>query len=58
MPVPIMFYICYRERPSTFKFDHVYPGSDDNKVLVVLYGELGEEGFKAFHDFLLSMTQK
>lgn len=35
-----------------FNFDHVYPGSENNSVAVVLYGELGSDNFSRFHKVL------
>lgn len=32
-----------------YSFDHVYPGTENNSLIVVLYGELGTAAFQAFH---------
>ncbi|XP_052105584.1 UDP-glucose:glycoprotein glucosyltransferase 1-like [Mytilus californianus] len=40
-----------RKKSAIYKFDHVYPGSDESDVPVVavLYGELGKPNFRDFH---------
>lgn len=35
-----------------YSFDHVYPGSENNSLVVVLYGQLGSADFKVFHKLL------
>ena len=39
-----------------YKFDHVYPGSENSNVVAVLYGELGKPGFRDFHVALRNMA--
>ncbi|XP_060085960.1 UDP-glucose:glycoprotein glucosyltransferase 1-like [Ylistrum balloti] len=45
-------------KPSIFKFDHIFPGSADNNVVVVLYAEVGKEGFPEFHKTLRDLADK
>lgn len=35
-----------------YSFDHVYPGSENHSLVVVLYGQLGSADFQAFHEQL------
>jgi UDP-glucose:glycoprotein glucosyltransferase len=37
---------------ETFDLDHHYPGSQNNSLTVVLYGELGTQEFAEFHQVL------
>ncbi|XP_067014377.2 UDP-glucose:glycoprotein glucosyltransferase isoform X2 [Anabrus simplex] len=39
-------------RAEIFSIDHHYPGSQNNSVVVVLYGELGTSEFAGFHEVL------
>ncbi|XP_021356134.1 UDP-glucose:glycoprotein glucosyltransferase 1-like isoform X2 [Mizuhopecten yessoensis] len=45
-------------KSSIFKFDHIYPGSAGNDTVVVLYAEVGREGFPEFHQTLLDMAKQ
>lgn len=47
----LLHFIIFRKKSAIYKFDHVYPGSDDSDVPVVavLYGELGKPKFRDFH---------
>ncbi|XP_069103600.1 UDP-glucose:glycoprotein glucosyltransferase 1-like [Argopecten irradians] len=45
-------------KPPVFKFDHTFPGSADNGIVVVLYAEVGNEGFPEFHKQLREMAEK
>lgn len=40
------------EEEEIYSFDHVYPGTENNSVTVVLYGEIGTAEFKKFHNHL------
>lgn len=40
-----------------FSFDHVYPGSENNTVSVVLYGEIGTKNFAHFHKILKKQAE-
>lgn len=35
-----------------YSFDHVYPGSENNTITVVLYSEIGTKEFKEFHEYI------
>lgn len=35
-----------------YSFDHVYPGSENNSIVAVLYGEIGSAEFYKFHELL------
>lgn len=41
-----------------YSFDHIYPGTETNTQVVVLYGEAGSKAFNEFHNFLKTETQK
>ncbi|XP_052863855.1 UDP-glucose:glycoprotein glucosyltransferase [Anopheles cruzii] len=43
---------------ETFAIDHIYPGSENNSLTVVLYGELGTQEFKRFHDVIRPETDR
>ena len=40
-----------------YSFDHVFPGTENNTLVVVLYGELGTKEYQAFHDILKKATE-
>uniref|UniRef100_A0A182RZF1 UDP-glucose:glycoprotein glucosyltransferase n=1 Tax=Anopheles funestus TaxID=62324 RepID=A0A182RZF1_ANOFN len=42
---------------ETFAIDHIYPGSENNSLTVVLYGEIGTREFKEFHDAIKLETE-
>lgn len=46
-----------RSRDVVFKFDHVYPGTRDAVVSVILYGRLGTHTFRDFHTTLTELAQ-
>lgn len=35
-----------------YSFDHIYPGSENNTLTVILYAEFGSKEFKSFHEYL------
>lgn len=37
---------------ETYNFDHIYPGSENNTLTVVLYGDIASKQFRQYHDFL------
>ncbi|XP_053694365.1 UDP-glucose:glycoprotein glucosyltransferase [Sabethes cyaneus] len=37
---------------ETHSLDHMYPGSENNSLTAILYGQLGTAEFKNFHDIL------
>lgn len=41
-----------------YSFDHIYPGSENNVQVVVLYGEIGSRSFSEFHNYLKTEVQK
>lgn len=41
-----------------YSFDHVYPGSENNSIVAILYGELGSAEFQPFHEYLKSVAPK
>ncbi|XP_058056103.1 UDP-glucose:glycoprotein glucosyltransferase [Anopheles bellator] len=43
---------------ETFAIDHIYPGSENHSLTVVLYGELGTQEFKRFHDIIRPETDR
>ncbi|BFZ00634.1 hypothetical protein BsWGS_03673 [Bradybaena similaris] len=45
-----------RQPSALYQFDHVYPGSSAQKVVVILYAELGTKGFKDFHPALAKLA--
>uniref|UniRef100_A0A336KG93 CSON010503 protein n=1 Tax=Culicoides sonorensis TaxID=179676 RepID=A0A336KG93_CULSO len=40
-----------------FSFDHIYPGSQNNSLTIVLYGELGKTSLKYYHEKLKNMIE-
>ena len=61
-----MFFIYYlvkklvilisRSPSSIYQFDHVYPGSKKEKVVIILYAEMGTQGFIDFHPALVKLA--
>lgn len=47
-----------RPSPALFKSDHIYPGTKEAPVTVILYGEIGTAEFKSFHVKLSEMADK
>lgn len=41
-----------------YNFDHIYPGTENNLNVVVLYGEIGGRTFNEFHNYLKTEVQK
>lgn len=41
-----------------YSFDHIYPGSENNTVTTILYGELGTSKYNEFHRVLKAETAK
>lgn len=37
---------------DVYNFDHVYPGSENNTLTTILYGQIGSPDFKEFHEIL------
>lgn len=37
---------------ETYNFDHIYPGSENNSLTVVLYGDIASKEFREYHKFL------
>lgn len=40
------------ENSELYNFDHIFPGSENNDVVAILYGETGEKEFNSFHKIL------
>lgn len=40
-----------------YSFDHIYPGTENNTITVILYGEIGSKDFKQFHKYLVKQTE-
>lgn len=40
-----------------YSFDHIYPGSENNTITVILYGEIGSKEFKQFHEYLIKQAE-
>ena len=47
-----------RPAPALYKSDHIYPGSKDAPVTVILYGEMGTAEFRSFHTVLSGLADK
>ncbi|XP_078695179.1 UDP-glucose:glycoprotein glucosyltransferase 1-like [Branchiostoma floridae x Branchiostoma belcheri] len=47
-----------RQRPYLYKVDHQYPGASPDVPVVILYAELGTQGFKDFHSVLQDMADR
>lgn len=45
-----------RSPSSIYQFDHVYPGSKKEKVVIILYAEMGTQGFIDFHPALVKLA--
>lgn len=37
---------------DVYSFDHVYPGSENNTLITILYGQIGSPEFTEFHEIL------
>jgi UDP-glucose:glycoprotein glucosyltransferase len=46
------------ENSDLYSFDHIYPGTENNAVVNVLYGEIGSKEFNEFHKVLKTEVQK
>ena len=47
-----MTYFMHSASTVILKSDHIYPGSEEGRVTVVLYTEIGTEAFKQWHTVL------
>lgn len=45
-------------KPVTYEVDHHYPGGENSKIGVVLYGEIGTPEFWSFHNALRGMVRE
>lgn len=45
------------QQDDIYSFDHIYPGSENNTITVILYGEIGSKEYKQFHDYLSKQTE-
>lgn len=41
-----------------YEFDHVYPGSQNNSIAAVLYGQLGTKQFNLYHEKLKMLADR
>lgn len=46
------------EDEEVYSFDHIYPGSENNTITTVLYGELGSKDHAEFHSYLAKKAEK
>lgn len=37
---------------ESYNFDHIFPGSENNTLTVVLYGDIASKEFRKYHEFL------
>lgn len=44
--------------PDLYSFDHIYPGTENNVHVVIIYGEIGSKSFNEFHNYLKTEVQK
>lgn len=40
-----------------YSFDHIYPGSENNTITAILYGEIGSKDFRQFHEYLAKQAE-
>lgn len=43
---------------EVYSFDHIYPGSENNTITTVLYGELGSKDYAELHLYLAKKAEK
>lgn len=48
----LLFKASTNKGGETFRVDHLYPGSENRSVVVILYGEIGTPEFSQFHKVL------
>lgn len=42
---------------DVYSFDHIYPGSENNTITAILYGEIGSKSIKPFHEYLSKQAE-
>lgn len=45
------------QNDDIYSFDHIYPGSENNTITAILYGEIGSKDFIQFHEFLAKQAE-
>lgn len=45
------------DEEEIYSFDHIYPGSENNTIVTVLYSEVGSKEHKEYHDYLSKQAQ-
>ena len=46
------------QQPELFEFDHVHPDSSIGSPIAILYGALGTDCFKEFHNVLVGTARQ
>lgn len=46
-----------KPQDDIYSFDHIYPGSENNTITVILYGEIGSKDFKQYHEYLSKQAE-
>lgn len=46
------------EEEEVYSFDHIYPGSENNTITTVLYGQIGSKDYAELHTYLAKKAQK
>lgn len=46
------------EEEEVYSFDHIYPGSENNTITTVLYGQLGSKEYAELHAYLAKKAEK
>ena len=52
------FFISYSSSSIVHAFDHIYPESEDNLNVVVLYGSVGSSEFLAAHNKMVDLAKQ
>jgi UDP-glucose:glycoprotein glucosyltransferase len=45
------------ENSDLYSFDHIYPGTETNDFVLILYGEIGSKEFNEYHNVLKTEVQ-
>lgn len=46
------------ESANLYSFDHIYPGTETNTFVNILYGEIGTKDFNEFHNYIKTEIQR
>lgn len=46
------------DKTELFEFDHIFPGSQNNTITVILYGQLGSHLFNQYHHKIKDQAEK